>query len=344
VMRLVSILVCDLLVAAALLVALRRTSSRWQVLGLALVCVPTLVYSTVIAAPNAVGFSGAILLWNALLALPDSGPSLSLRPVVGAVVGISAVATTHSTGFVWVGAIAICGAPLWAPRARALVEHHARSAMLALGMAGTVVALALGWVVVNGTNDPRSEAGDFGNAPAKLLFVMPVIWVLQSIATLRFRDQPAPMIVYAVGVATLATLFVVGWRRLPARAQLAIGLTASASLIVPLVATFIGYPHVGNAWQARYGLPLYIGVYLMTLQAARPGNRTSRLACGGITLVVGLLQVATLWAMIDYEASIGVWDEGATTSRHGWVLALAAASACLMYASSRAVDEGLAVA
>lgn len=335
-MRVATLVVCDLLLAAALLLALRRRPSGWQALGLALVLTPTLVYSTIVAAPNAVGYSAAVLLWTALLALPDDDNDHRgvCWPLVAATVATVIVASTHSTGVLWVAAIAVCGFPLWRRRLHVLSRCHPRAALASGAIAVMASVACLLWIVSAGTNDPRNDDGDFGPAPAALLLKMPAVWVLQSVATLRFRDEAAPIVVYAVAVALLATLLTIAWRRSDRPARLAMVLVAAASLAVPLAATWLAHPYVAVAWQARYGLPLYVGIYLVALQSQVRQATPARLASLGLALAVGLIQAVTLWAFLRDEAQRGGWD-GPTAWRYASILVLCLAATWFFHMSTR---------
>ncbi|MDO9496030.1 MAG: DUF2142 domain-containing protein [Nocardioides sp.] len=333
-MRLASLVLCDLLLAAALLLALRRRPSGWQALGLTLLLTPIFLYSTIVAAPNAVGYAAAVLLWTALLALPedDDGPVGWTLAAVS--VGVAIVTSTHTTGLMWVAAIALCGFPLWRRRLHVLRRHHPGKTLASGTIAALSAVACLVWIVSAGTNDPRSDDGDFGPAPAKLFLVMPAVWVLQSFATLRMRDQAAPMLVYALAVALLATLLTLAWRRSGRPARLTLVLVAAASLVAPLAATWVAHPYMGNAWQARYGFPLYVGIYLVALQSQVRQASPARLTSLGLALALGLIQVVTLWAFLRDEVEHGGWD-GPTAWRYASIVVLCLAATGFLHLSSR---------
>lgn len=267
-MRLGSALLCDLALGAALWLLASRTGSRWALLGTALACTPVLLYSSATAAPNGLGYCAGLLLWASLLTLPRGPTERLAGPLAGLAISAPTVMVTHSTGLAWVGLSLVCAAPLLLPRVRHLWASH-RPALVVVTLVLVVAAgLSAAWVLLNGTNDPRADGGaDRGPASAGTLLQGLVLWPLQSIATLRLRNDAAPIEVYAVGVAVI-TLFVAWALRAGNRAErVSIIAVALTSLLVPLAATAATHRHVGAAWQGRYGLALSVGALVVAAVA-----------------------------------------------------------------------------
>lgn len=298
-MRVTTVLLSNLLLLFALTLN-KRVLSGWGLVGLAVVLTPTITYATAVAAPNGVGYAGAVLLWTALLRLPVDAGQPVRAPLVGATIGAVVVMCTHATGPMWILAILGCGSPLWWPRVRVLLRHHRLPAAGVLLSLAVVLVACILWIATSGTNDPRQEDTDFGRPTLPLMLKLPVFLLLQSVATLQFRNQAAPTVVYVVALLVMAVLLVLAWRRSAGRAKAAMSLVALASLVAPLAATWIAYPLVGSAWQARYGFPLYVGILLVALEASR-GHRPRRAAGVSLLLVASSLQLLTLWWVLAAE-------------------------------------------
>jgi hypothetical protein len=307
-MRVATTLICDALLLWALGLMLRATRTRWPLVALALVCTPVFLYSTTSAAPNAVGFCGAVLLWTALMSLPDRGGPRPVPEAAAVVAGSACVMATHSTGVMWVALILVCGLPLWAPRLKHLCRHHLRAAVAAGALITTSACMCALWLLVADTNDPRTEDAGLGDAPPQLLAHMPVVWVLQGISTLRFRDQAAPMPVYFIAVAAMGWFVLVAFRKGTRRSRLVILSTFGVAIVVPVVATWYAYPYVGNAWQGRYGAPLYVGIFVVA--AFAKGLRTDpSLRVGVLTgCAFAGMNGMTLFGMLDYFVGEGIID------------------------------------
>lgn len=340
-MRIVSLLLCDLVLALALAVTLSRGRGGVSILALAVVSTPTIVYSTIVVAPNGLGFCGAILLWSSLLALPsrvtDRDPGAG--PWWGLTIGSSLLMATHSTGPMWWLLILACGSPLWIPRLMYASSVRPRQLQLVAALNLMAFIGAMVWIVTAGTNDPRTEEADFGPLPAAQVASLPLLWLLQSVATLGMRNQPAPIWVYAMGLAMLTAFVIVSWRRSRRPARRAVLAVASASLLVPLVATWLAHPYVGAAWQGRYGFPLFVGVYFVLFEAWGQTRRASYSMLSGVVTAVGALQLGTTWGLLDAELDSGSW-----TAETPWIHYVMITLGCLagagaLYAAARCQEE-----
>ena len=164
-MRVATALICDALLLWALALMLRTTRNAWPLVGLSLVCTPIFLYSTTSAAPNAVGFCGGVLLWAALMSLPNRESTRPVSNLSGLVVGSTCVMATHSTGVMWVFLILACGVPLWIPRFKNLIRFHRRSTLVAGTLVGLAGITSVLWILLSDANDPRAENADLGAAP-----------------------------------------------------------------------------------------------------------------------------------------------------------------------------------
>lgn len=316
-MRLCSLLLCNLAIGAALWLLASRTASRWANLGIVLACTPVLLYSSINAAPNGLGYCAGILLWVSLLTLPRE-PSESLKgPLTGVAVSAPVLMATHSTGLLWVAMSLVCAAPLVLPRLRHAWTRSKR-AIIAVGLVLAAAAAANAtWVLSSGTND-LSENGsyDFGPVPLKTLAQGLILWPLQSIATLQTRNTAAPIAVYAVGVAMLAVFVLAGWRASRRPEKFSMAAIAVMSLAIPLAATIAAYPRVAAAWQGRYGLALSLGIVVIACTALARGVGPRAPTCWLAAVGFGFLHWATLVSMFNVDLG------GAAHSWTPWFLIL----------------------
>jgi hypothetical protein len=325
-MRLCSLLMCDLVVAAALVLLLRRTGSRWAVLGIALACTPTLVYSTVNAAPNGLGYCAGLLLWASVLSLPRQPTESARLPLAGVAAGGVLILVTHSTGLVWVVMSLLCAIPVSIGPLRQLWGAHRRAvAAVALALVGAAAASSA-WVVAAGTNDPRSgDGGGYGPVPLKVLVQGLILWPLQSIATLRLRNDDAPIAAYAIGAALLLTFVLAAVRSARRAERLSMAMVAAASILIPLLATAVAYPSVAAAWQGRYGLALSLGLVVLAATVLARTRGPGGLTCWVAALAWTVVHWTTLAAMFGEELA------GVHRSWTPWVVGAGAAATAVAY-------------
>jgi len=309
-MRLSAMLLVDLAVGAALWLLISRAASRWIVLGIALACTPTLVYSSIIAAPNGLGYGAGLLMWASLLTLPRAPSERLKAPLVGLAVSGSVIMVTHSTGLLWVAMSFLCAAPLMVPRVRHLWSRSRRSVLVVGLLLAAAAVVSAAWVLLAGTNDPRSgDSADYGPAPMKVLLQGLVLWPLQSIATLQMRNNAAPIGAYAVAAALMTVFVLLAWRAGRRAERVSIAAIALASLAIPIAATIVAYPRLASAWQGRYGLALALGIIVVAtvVLARKPGPHALTCWAAGVGLTI--VHWATIAAMfrVDMAGASQPW-------------------------------------
>lgn len=298
-MRVASLVMCDLLLLMAAVLIARHSTSPLPLLALATVSAPVVLYATAVAAPNGVQYSAGILMWVALLRVLQFRHDLLPHKSLWSLLALSAsvVATVHTTGPLWVVLTALTTFPL----TRGILRRAWSEQRSALTFATITVlascAASVIWVVLAGTNDPGAEHDSFGPSPRHLIAQGPLLWFFQSLATLRFRSEAAPVLAYAALAPVMLTLVGLGIRRAGRDVRLVLAMMAIASGLVPLALTFLTYDQLGSAWQGRYALPLTVGI---TLLAATQLNVKATIH-GGVTWfgagLLGIGHTVTLAAM-----------------------------------------------
>lgn len=299
-MRVISILLVDLILLGALVLAGGARTRLWTIGGVMIAATPILAYSSTVAAPNGTTYAAALLLWVGLLRLREDGAP-GRGTWWGIAVGACAILLTHSTGVLFVPAILACAAPLLWPRRRQL-WRESRRPVVAVALTIAVVGMGcLAWILAAGTNDPRGTDADLGSMPIGTALIGPVLWFLQSIATLAFRNEPAPVAAYVLGATVIVTVLVLGARRAQRSERLSMASLVVVGTVIPITLTWLAYSTQGAAWQGRYGLPLTVGLILVAASAFGSAPEAGRLAPVLATLLVLVVatHALTLEAMVS---------------------------------------------
>jgi len=278
-------LLCTFLIGLAVWILLGFTRTAWPLTGLLLAATPTTLYSSTVLAPNGLEMAGGLTLWVSLLALtrPNREQSRPDRTAayLAAMLAVSVVANAHGLGPVMV-ALTVAIVVVWRGPALALRRSRPQTRIEWVALAGTVLAVSFSvyWYLTSGANDPGQEATTFSGSPIPAMVNGIVLWPLQAIAAFPLRDQPAPMAIYAIWIALLTVLAVVGLRSTGLRSRVGlIALTViTLSYAVPWLLTAQTYHDIGASWQGRYGFPFTAGLFLLLGWAAEHGGQRVRLA------------------------------------------------------------------
>lgn len=296
-MRLATVLLSDAFLGLAFFLAAGRgRRSPWLTTGVLLCGTPALLDSTATAAPNGLQMCAGIAMWAFGLALRDA--TVGSRTVPWLLAGVSvagaAEATVHTTGPLWLF-LWFCTMLIIFPwrQLLALWHRHTRAILVSASATALLVIGDVLWTLSHGTNSPSQEKGHFGAMPVTDLLVQPVLWVLQTIGGVPFRNLPVPLPVFAIGLASGGLLMVVAFLSGTRRTRFAQLVIAGITILLPLPLTVVAYPHVGFAWQGRYALPYAFGLILLSASVISRHRRTHRigLACAYLSaLAVGLMQ------------------------------------------------------
>ena len=304
-MRAVTGLLSALLLAWSVVVTRRWARGAWPALALVVSVTPVVVYSTTVAAPNGIGMAGGLLAWSAALGVVTGrGPA----PWPALTVGAVAVATTHTTGLLWVPLVLATAALL---RPRAWWCGHLGTNRRAVAISAAVVCGALvlsaAWVRLAGTNALAPPQADLPPLRPGDLPVQVLAWVLQTVAAFPLRNEYAPLAVYPMWVLAFGALLVLGLRAGGPRGRLVIGLLVLLWLGVAVVLTVVSYASEPFAWQGRYAVPLALG---LSTVAGWCLDRSGRRPSGPVALVVlvltGVSQVVCVVQVAAREADLGL--------------------------------------
>ncbi|MCW2817187.1 MAG: hypothetical protein JWN84_4642 [Nocardioides sp.] len=289
VMRTAAALLCLALVALA--AWLQRRRGPWVRASIVLSLTPTLVYTSVVGAPNGLEIAAGLLLWVALLELSDHEPTpqpvLTFWSAVGAA---SLLVTLRLLGPIFLMAVAGVVAVLGAGRVLSVMRPHRVHVGAGALVLATAGALSAAWILhagqLAGEGRPDRSAtplvtavasGSSDDASWGLITV--VVWQLQTIAAFPYRDQPGPIWVYPLLGGILVLFVVAGWRAARGRSRAALALAVLVPLLLPVALTAATAASQGVIWQGRYVLPVGVGLVLLAGRMAErgaPGRMAAR--------------------------------------------------------------------
>lgn len=263
--RVVTAVICALLVAAAGWATATWSRTRWPVTTLVLTLTPVVLFSASVAAPNGVEICAALALWSCLLALtrPQAGEHVVPLLVIGAV-SATALVTLRSIGPLWAALVILTVAGhLGASGVRRLVTGTRRRAWSAVTSVVAVATVAsVWWTRSNGVPNFEPTPHGLGNPVTATLAQYP-LWVLQGIAAFPRRHDAAPALVYVlVGLVSCAVV-VAGFRAADRRTRSTMLVVVLLALLVPFVLTMTTVSSTGVIWQGRYGAPYHLGLVLL---------------------------------------------------------------------------------
>lgn len=340
VMRVVTAVLCSLLLAwsAAMVALWARTA--WPLLALLAGLTPMFLYSTAIATPNGLSYAGATLVWFAILAL-DRAPEHERAVLPAFLVGSVILLVTHTTGPMWlllIGLTSLLMRPIREWLAILARRMWAWAATAALVVAVTLLCVI--WTREARANTLAGPQEEFSSGfPWYEFLLSHVLWLLQGIGVFPTRNERAHPVVYAVWSALLIAMLVILIRRAVRRERIALTVLAVLVVTIPSVLSFLSYASEGLAWQGRYSLPLWMGVSALAARALdRAGREPSRSLVLGFFTAVALGHVASTVAVGLREVDLDVSLPTAAHLPAGFVLVALLALAGSM-APSMALDR-----
>jgi hypothetical protein len=266
VMRAASALLCALFLLGGL--GALRAGRHFKVVWIATAAAvtPTVLYSTVVVAPNGVEMAAGFCFWAALLSLKlDDDVTdtqnrwlLALATLAGVV-----LVTVRTLGPLWACLIVLC---VTLAQGRTASERLVLRHKIAFTMAFTTVLTgglgALAWSGAVGLLTNSTGAGASIESSSGKLFDVHG-WVFQTVAAFPFRDQPAPLAVYALVLIVVMAILARALHRTGGRRRAALLFAVGSSILVPIALVAVTREGQGADWQGRYALPFVIGVLLL---------------------------------------------------------------------------------
>jgi hypothetical protein len=284
-MRAVNAVAFAALLASGFASALHRRRRSWAVAGVAIAMTPMAWYLGGTINPNGTEIASAIAFWSTVLALAtDDSSESDGRLVVRAGIAGFVLVTMRGLGPGF-ALMALVAAVLVSSRQRIGALVRRRDARIWSGVVFVGVVLTVAWTFIVGLtlDQPEHPAIGFGDAFRGL----PVI-LRQSVGAMGTYFLPLPFLLLAAWVLIAVLGIAFGVIDTDKRGRIAIGLVALAAITLPITTDGYNIPNIGFPWQGRYGLPLTVGLVILTcwlVDAATPRRRAIGIGMVGVAFV-----------------------------------------------------------
>jgi hypothetical protein len=328
-MRLIGAFMDALLLSLALAIAALWCRSTMLFEAIALAVTPMVIFLTGVINPSGFEIAAAICAWTSGLALVRNG---SLRPrrslLVAFVVSGCLLELTRGLSVLWMGLIVLTLIAFEPRKCWQLARHWSvRVGMLLLFLIG---AVAVVFVLTARTLKVLPSSAYPPNHGALIPLTEHVLglfggYMRQIIGVFGWLDTPSPLFTTFAWTALLGFLLVLGISVSRRReAVVLVGLLVGSVIItVALIDWNAGT--AGITWQARDGLPLYVGIPLLAgisipkRSVLGFGETVGTRMAGVLAAVIGLCQLADfLWTLRRYTVGLGRTVNLFQTVKHGW--------------------------
>lgn len=333
-MRLISALLCSLLLACAAVVALRI--GRVAFVGVLVAVAPMVLFEAGSVNPNGPEAAGGLLAFTALSALAlDPEPS-RIRSRVGFVaLGSAVVAIVRPAGLEWLAAIAVMAALLLGVRRLYELVRDRRSWP---GLGGLLVAVlyAAAWNFTRGGLNTipvgNGDAYTLKDSLSDSIRGLPGDF-RSMIGPFSSNDAFYPFGTEAVWSCLFGLVLVVAALLASRRELLVLGTWLAGVLLMPIVANAATGPGMADLWMGRYGLWFAVGlpVYAAMVIEIRLATRAPAIARRLTLIMVSLVALGHLDICWYVVRLYGVGLAGSVLPHHfGWEPPMGWGTDCLM--------------
>jgi Predicted membrane protein (DUF2142) len=322
-MRLMSDLLSSVYLALAVLSIARWSKSRFMLVGLLLAVTPMTFFLGSTVNPSGLEITSAICLWCSGLVLALERPS---RPPPGLVAVFAASLSTLM--------LARGLSPLWVALILALLAllagwHNvvdvvrARAARWSLVLVVPCAVFALGWIVIARSLDllpvgVRVGRKETGAHLAATIFGNTGTWIQQMIGIFGWLNTLSPLITYLVWYVGVGLVLVLALSCVRGRHVVVLLLLIGIVLFVPVVISYGQAHRLGVIWQARYIMPMAVGIPLVSAALlARTDVLLQRASARVATLLCILIGVGQLFAFAEALRRFTVGVLGPIDFLHG---------------------------
>ncbi len=348
-LRILGAALCALVLGAATYAVRLASTSMWPLLAILGVATPTLMYSTASAAPNGLEMSAGLLVWCSVLALRARHSTRTEGVLVGLfTVGAVLLVLPRLMGPFWLALILVSMLPVVSVRRwREILGSSRVTAVASVGAVGAACAMGLAWSWIaqpNQLDEPIQQPPD--NALLAALAESPV-WIMQTIAGFPMRNDPAPMIVYAIVPAAVFVLLTVVGRHARRTEWLLFAGLVLVWFGVQLAISTATISTAGTIWQGRYALPYGVGplIVFTVLATSRKSEPPHPVSFVPIALAlttahaVSVIGVARGEANRSYLTDTFVWLPHPSLLLGALVVAACSAMVLVAYKSSHDTGE-----
>ena len=273
-MRIVSGLLCSLLLAASFVAAFAGRRARWMPVGLAFLAAPMSMFLTGSINPQGAEFSAGALLTVSLLRLLEAredpaSVAMGRQPLWILVMCSAAVlAIARATGPLWVVVIVV-GVFFALGLRRSLPIFRDRSSYPWIAVIAAFGIFSLVWTLFTGTLSGQAKSGDAPLVGAgflrgfwQMLRQTPA-FVESAVGEFGWQDTALPAVGYALIFGALAILFALALSGASRRGRTVVGASLVVAVLVPAFVQATSVSRSGFIWQGRYGLFLYLAVIVL---------------------------------------------------------------------------------
>lgn len=267
-MRLVSALLSSVFVALAVMCIAKWSKRRFLFIGLLLALSPMTQYLSGIVNPSGLEITSAIGLWTAGLILVERAEDPPRGLVIIATVCAVVLMLTRGLSPMWVGVIAVLLIVLAGRRAAMELLRH-RSVQISVVVVGVGAVVAVAWIVPMHGLDLLALGVKVGphETPGQIIvgiFDNTGTWFQQMVGVFGWLDTPAPFISVLAWYGAIGFLIVMALGSASRRgAGVLLGLIAVV-ILVPVAISYAEAHRLGIIWQARYVMPVAVGIPLLT--------------------------------------------------------------------------------
>ena len=301
-MRLTSSFLNAVFLALAAMSIVAWSRSRFLLIGLLVAATPMTIFLGSVVNPSGLEITSAICLWCAGLVLAlersDKPP-----PGLVAVVTVAAIALLLSRALspLWVVCILLLLALLAGWRGvRALARARSvRWALVPLVPAG---AFAVGWIVVAHALDLLPvgvKARGTGIPLAASIFGNTGTWIQQMIGIFGWLDTLSPLLTYLFWYAAIGLFVLLALSCARLRHSAALVLLMVVVVFAPVIISYGQAHRLGIIWQARYIMPMAVGVPLMAVALVERSVALRGVRTRVATIVCAALAIAASAAFAE---------------------------------------------
>ena len=313
-MRLMSDLLSAVFLALSVMSVVVWSKGRLLLVGVLVAATPTTIFLASVINPNGLEITAALCLWcSGLILVRDCAadpPRGLIMVVVAAAVGLM---LARGLSPLWVVLIALTLAIVagWRTTHRILTAKWTRWSLIVLVPSAL---FAVVWIVAAHGLNEQAAAPSLRPQP-NLSLVADLLgatgpWIKQMIGVFGWLDTYSPYVTYLAWSAVLGLLILLAlvcWRNV--REAVGLVLLIALVILVPIVLTYMQAAQLGVIWQARYILPLAVGLPLLSAEIIEKSKVLRSVQSHLAVLVCALLGVGQVCAwsqtLIRYTTGLG---------------------------------------
>lgn len=309
-MRIISALLCSLLLAASFIAAFAGRRARWMPVGLAFLAAPMSMFLAGSVNPQGLEFSAGALLTVSLLRLVEARADpvavlMRRRPLwILVTVSAAVLAITRATGPLWVVVIVV-GVFLAAGLRRSIPVFRDRSSYPWIAVIAAFGIFSVVWTLFTGTLSGQAKSGDatlVGGSFLQGFWAMireTPTFAKSAAGIFGWEDTALPTVGYALMFGALAILFALAFSGSSRRGRTVILASLVVAVLVPSLVQAASVSRTGIIWQGRYGLFLYLAVILLAAWVlSHDAPRSAFLSVPVTVIVASLLAVYGAFAFV----------------------------------------------